>query len=131
MNPKSCSGKMRPTWPPGGPPRAGGAVEIDLAAVARLNEPEVLLREDADDLAFRRSDLRFHLAAPALRELIDLPLGGMEGVADGDVEIFRFLVGDQLGAGHDDIETHPVRAALVVVEALAFHCDAATRDAVV
>ena len=63
----------------------GVAVEVDLAAVGGLEEAEAVLREEADHPALRRADGGLHVAPAAARELLDLPLGGVEGVPDRSI----------------------------------------------
>src|ERR1700712_715200 len=78
----------------------GVAVEVDLPAVRTADETEPFLLEEADHMPLGRQHLGLDVAALPLSPRLDLPLGGVEGLADRRVELLVALVGHQLGAGN-------------------------------
>ncbi len=107
-------------------------MEVDLPAVGGGEEAEALVLEDANHLTLRRQDRGLHFATPALGEVLDLPLGGIEGVTDGGEDLLRLFVRHQLGAGDGDVDPYTERASLVMVIARRpLDGDTTARDAAV
>src|SRR5215471_11713738 len=77
------------------------AVEVDLVAIGTQDEAAILLGEQAGDPPVLGNRVQLHLAAPLANMIFEHPAGGVEGVADRDVDILMRLVRRRIAADGD------------------------------
>ena len=106
-------------------------VEIDLVAVGAQDETAILLGEKACDPTVVRHRVMLHLASPLANMIFEQPAGGIESVADRDVDVLMRMVcrgiaadGD-LAAGNFKVDADPEQIALMVARVPAFDDNAA------
>jgi hypothetical protein len=63
------------------------AVEINLVAIGTHDEPAILLGQKPRDPPMIRDSMQFDIAAPLTDMVLEQPAGGVEGVADRDIDI--------------------------------------------
>jgi hypothetical protein len=110
-------------------------VEVDLAAVGRLDEAMVLAIIQPGDMSmgWRFVDLDPLVAPPGV--VLETPARGIERVADGYVNVFvgvvqgRFPPDDDLAPGQGEIDPYVVQVPLMAV-VTGFHNDPAPHDLV-
>src|SRR5271166_4565934 len=112
------------------------AVEIDLVAVGAQDETAILLGEKACDPTVVRHRVLLHLASPLANMIFEQPAGGIESVADRDVDVlmrmvFRGIAADgDLAAGNFKVDADPEQIALMAARVPAFDDDAARHNAI-
>ena len=97
------------------------AMEVDQAAVVRLDASEILIRMQLADAAMRWADVRLGRRAPFAFVVLELASGGPEGVAQRDVGILvrmanRMASTDRdLAVGNRDVHPDFEEPALLLV----------------
>jgi len=111
-------------------------VEIDLIAFGAQDETTILRGEKTRDPTVVGHRVQLHLAAPLANMIFEQPAGGIESVADGDVDILmrmvcRWIAADgDLAARNFKVDADPEQIALMVAGVPAFDDDAARHDAI-
>ena len=111
-------------------------VEIDLIAFGAQDETTILRGEKTRDPTVVGHRVQLHLAAPLANMIFEQPAGGIESVADGDVDILmrmvcRWIAADgDLAARNFKVDADPEQIALMVAGVPAFDDDAARYNSV-
>jgi nicotinamide-nucleotide amidase len=78
----------------------------------------------------------FHLPALDANVFLELAFRRVEGVAQGDIDVFMgllvmvFAADDEVLVGHTQVDADVIEITLVLVVMLGFHCDSATDDVI-
>ena len=108
------------------------AVEIELGSALVLDEAVTLLIEDPHDAPVRLRLVALDVASLAAGVVFQPAPDVIEGVADGDIDVFRVVAIDQdLAARYGQIDTDVEEFALMLVPADGPHGDPAAHDVLV
>jgi hypothetical protein len=87
------------------------AVEVDLHAIAGVDEAVVCLGNEAGDPAMRWNLVRLHVAPPTPAVVLELAPNGVEAIPDGDLDVFVGMVLRRIALHNDllarDLEIDP------------------------
>jgi hypothetical protein len=112
------------------------AVEVDLVAVGGQDETAIALGEEAGDAPMLGDRVQLHLAAPLANMIFEHPAGGVEGVANRDIDILmrvvrrRIAADCDLAAGNFEVDADPEQIALTAARVPAFHDNPARDDTI-
>ena len=111
-------------------------MEVDDAPLRSLDPSVAVVRVQLDDGAMRRGLVILDLAADLARVILELPVGGIEGIANRDIHVLVGMVlagcaaDHDLVSGHRDVDLGVVEIALVVMAVLRFDNHATGHDVV-
>ena len=119
-------------------PAIGDAVtvEIDLIAVGAQNEAAILLGKNTRDLPVVGHRMYLDITAPLPNVVLEQPAGGIEAVAERDIDVLMRMVrrritpDDDLPPGNFEIDADLKQIALLTTRVPAFDDDTARRDAI-
>src|SRR5512134_4099917 len=106
-------------------------VEVDVVALGGLNEAVSVFAGEPHDGAVDRYLMRLHVARHLTHVILEPARRGIEGIADGHVDIFVGLVfraaplHDDLLSGNGDVDADIVEVTLVVMPMRSFDDDPA------
>jgi hypothetical protein len=112
------------------------AMEIDLIALGAHDEAAILFRKEPRDPPMVGHRMQLDVAAPLTNMVFEQPAGGIESVADRDMDILVRMMrrgiapDDDLVAGNFEIDTYPKQIALLAARVPALDNDPAGYDSV-
>ena len=104
-------------------------MEIDLAAVGRLEETVTLLREDAGNAALGSQLVRLNISPELSEMILDATPGRIECISDRDRQIVgRLPVHGNVGAWNAEIDPYVERTSLTMMVKRCFDHDVASGE---
>jgi hypothetical protein len=113
----------------------GISMEVDLRAIACIDEAILLLDDELGNPAVARGLVRLDVSALAARMILELPAHRIEAIADRDIDVFmgmvlgRIALHDDLLARNLEIDANVEKAALAMEPAGGLDDDATANDA--
>ena len=109
-------------------------MEVDFAAVRRLDPAVTVLWKIFDNPAMRRCLVVFDLALGPAQPVFQLTAGSIEGIANGDINIFVSMIQPAVAADHylaaryRDVDPDLIETSMMVVLAYRLHYDPARHN---
>jgi hypothetical protein len=110
-------------------------MKVDLVAIDRRADKAIIaFGKDPFDTAKNRQLVLLHRTSQSVQLVLQAPRGGIEGIADRDVNILmRMVLGriarhHDLAFRHDQVNSHVVNVALTMVAVLRFDHDMTAGD---